>query len=406
MSAYAPFPRPVRHVHYLLLTVLLLFGGCGGKLYQVNPFDPAALRVRAVEQSENDLLARAAVPDADESQMIFGVPLYEQGIQPVWLEIENGTGNQIRFAPVGTDLEYFSPLEISYKNRGGFSKEGRSAMDKHFHELAMPRHINPGETASGFVLTHIRSGTKGFNVDLFGDEMNVNFTFFVTVPGLIPDHAEINFSDLYEPTDVLQLETDEIYGYLAKLPFYTTDAANAESGSPLNTALIGQGQYVLYALLRAGWRETARDESSKTIGIGDYYFFDRRQDTVFRYDGGSIEDGHYELRLWLSPVTADGTPVWLGQIRHFIDHRWIDTSPDPDVDNALWFIFQKLLYSETVLRFGWIKTGETVSINTPQTDFNVGTYFTRGIRGALWLSGDPISLRDVETLDWDDPIDP
>ena len=100
-----------RLVRYVLLIVLALTSGCGGKLYQVQPFDATAFRDRAVVQSESDILVRTTIPDANESQIIFGVPLYEQGIQAVWLEIENGTDKQLRYAPVGTDLEYFSPLE-------------------------------------------------------------------------------------------------------------------------------------------------------------------------------------------------------------------------------------------------------------------------------------------------------
>lgn len=393
-----------RLVRSVLLIVLALTSGCGGKLYQVQPFDATAFRDRAVVQSESDILVRTTIPDANESQIIFGVPLYEQGIQAVWLEIENGTDKQLRYAPVGTDLEYFSPLEVAYKNRGGFSDESRSAMDARFHEFAVPRYIDSGETVSGFIFTHLHPGTKGFNVDLFGDEMSVNFTFFVTVPGFIPDHVEIDFPGLYDQDEIRRVEMDELYDYLASLPINTTDAANEQTGSPLNTILIAKGDDILYALLRAGWRETVRGEGSAVLGGDDYYFLERQQDTIFRYNGSNADDGFYELRLWLSPAVVNDVPIWVGQMRHFVDHRWIDAAPDPDVDSALWYMFQKLWYSEALLKIGWIGTGAAIPIDEPKTDFQGSTFFTYGIRGAMWLSGDPVSLQDIEFLDWDDPL--
>jgi len=406
MSSHIRRSLLLRFVRYLLFVALALSGGCGGKLYQVQPFDASAIRDRAAVQSENDLLVRAAIPDARESQIIFGVPLYEQGVQAVWLEIENGTNSQLRYAPVGTDLEYFSPLEIAYKNRSGLSDEGRLAIDKRFYELAMPRYIAPGETASGFILTHLHPGTKGFNVDLFGDQKNVRFTFFVTAPGFIPDHAEIDFAGLYDPDEIRRVEMDGLYDYLASQPINSTDAANEQTGSPLNTILIAKGEDILYALLRSGWRETARGDRSTVIGSGDYFFLDRRQDTIFRYEGSNADDGFYELRLWLSPAVVNDVPIWMGQMRHFVDHRWIDAVPDLDVDSAMWYMFQKLWYSETLLKFGWIMSGEAAPIDEPHTDFQGSTYFTSGIRVAMWLSGDPVSLQDIEFLDWDDPFNP
>lgn len=375
-----------------MVLLALLLGGCGGGLYIAEPFEPASLDVRAVEQTKQGARVRAAVPGADETQAIFGLPLYEQGIQPIWLEVTNSTGQNLRYAPVGTDREYFSALEVAYMNRSGYSRESLRVMEERMLELAMPRDIEVGGTASGFVLTHLQPGTKGFNVDLFGDESGIRFTFFLDVPGFVPDHSEVEFEQLYAAEDVVQIATVDLYEYLRRAPHAAKDAAGNEAGSPINVVLIGQGPDLLYASLRAGWHEVAASATT-TAGSSDYFLFGRVQDVTFRYQGGA-NDGSYELRIWLSPATTGDVPIWLGQLRHVIDHRWIDATPDPDTESALFFLLQNLWYGESLMKHGWIRLG----------DASAGEeYFATNLRGVFWLSADPVELDAVDTVDWDYP---
>ena len=362
----------------VILTALLV--GCGGKLYVVEAYDVAPLLERAVAQSREGVRVSAAVPGADETQAVFGLRLYDQGIQPVWLEITNDTGRRLRYAPVGTDREYYSALEVAYMNRSGYSGESLRAMEAHMLELAMPRYVEPGETVSGFVLTHLEPGTKGFNVDLFGDEFAVRFTYFLDVPGFAPDHSEVEFTELYAAEDLTHIARADLYSYLQQLPHATNGA---------NVILIAPGESLLYASLRAGWQEMAASADR----LGGDVLFDRPQDATFRYVGGEV-DGYYELRIWLSPAVTDHAPIWLGQLRHIIDHRWVDPTEDPDKNNALFFLLQNLWYSETLLQHGWVRKPGAAAYEGE---------FDSDLISVLWLSSEPVELSAVEAVDWDLP---
>lgn len=403
MPSLASSARRARHREYrrqchsinnrlCFVVFLLLLSGCGGGLYIAESFEPASLDVRAVEQTKQGVRVKAAVPGADETQAIFGLPLYEQGIQPIWLEVTNSTGRKLRYAPVGTDPEYFSALEVAYMNRSGYSQEALRAMEEQMLELAMPRDIEVGDTASGFVLTHLQPGTKGFNVDLFGDEFGVRFSFFLDVLGFVPDHSEVELEQLYAAEDLVQIAAVDLYEYLRRAPHAAKDAAGNEAGSPINVVLIGQAHDLLYASLRAGWHEVAAPATT-TAGPSDYFLFGRVQDTTFRHEGGA-NDGSYELRIWLSPATTDDVPIWLGQLKHVIDHRWIDATPDPDTEGALFFLLQNLWYGESLMKHGWILLGAASGGEE---------YFATNLRGVLWISADPVELDAVDTVDWDYP---
>ena len=256
----------------VLVVCTWLLGACATKTWQHDANGTLLSKSRAQTQVENDLRVTAAVPGEAETETIFGLPLYKRGIQPVWLEIENRSAFPIRYAPVGTDRNYFSPLEVSYVHRSGYSNEAREQMDRYFYGIAMPRLIPPGETHSGFVFTHARPGTKGFNVDLFGPdpEQEYNFVFFIDVPGFTPDHASVDFDAMYTAHEIRSLDSAGLRKELAALPCCSSsDSSNSEDGDPVNVVLIGESNDVLYALLRADWLETASNSDATPGQVND-----------------------------------------------------------------------------------------------------------------------------------------
>ena len=112
------------------LAATVILTGCGGRAFIVEPAGDSQFRDRAIEKTDGEVTVRAAVLNPEETERVFGLSLYDQGIQPIWIEVVNGTNERIRYAPVGTDPEYFSPLEVSYKNRSGYSDEARDEMDR------------------------------------------------------------------------------------------------------------------------------------------------------------------------------------------------------------------------------------------------------------------------------------
>jgi hypothetical protein len=383
----------------LILVLAIGLAGCGGKAYVYEPVDTSHFLPTLEQQSEGPIRVSTSIPGREETARVFGIDLYARGIQPVWLQIENTGDSLARYAPVSTDPEYFAPLEVAYANRRGYSKEARVAMDERFHALAMPRYVQAGETRSGFVYTHADPGAKGFNVDVFSGGETYSFTFLMRVPGFEPDYAKLNLKEMYSGDDVPDYEPDALQEAIKNVPCCSGTDPGEESGEPINLVLVGEGEEVLRALLRSGWRETSVEEAAS---LQPRYLYGRQQDAIFRYEtlGG---DGFYELRFWKAPFRSGADAVYVGQARHFF--RWIGTVTrlDADVDNARNFAAQKLLYSQVIESTAWIAGDEVVPATSFWTTLINAPYFTDGYRFVVWLSGEPMSMLDIETRSWDAP---
>ena len=383
----------------LLVVLALALAGCGGKAYVYEPVDTGRFLSTTEEQAEGPVRVSTAVPGREETGRIFGIDLYDQGIQPVWLQIENTGDSLARYAPVSTDPEYFAPLEVAYVNRRGYSKEARNEMDERFHNLAMPRYIASGEIRSGFVFTHADPGAKGFNVDIFSGGESYNFTFLLRVPGFEPDYARLDSENLYPDENIVSLDEDGLQEAIRNLSCCSGDKLGEESGEPINLVLVGEGEELLRALLRSGWRETSVEEAA---ALQPQYLYGREQDAIFRYEtvGG---DGFYELRFWKAPFRSDSDEVYVGQARHFF--RWIGTINrlDADVDNARNFAAQKFLYGQALKRTAWIKGKEVVPVTSFWDTLIETPYFSDGYRVVAWLSAEPVSMFDIDVRSWDAP---
>lgn len=379
--------------------VAMTVSACATTPYSPGDVDSLDLRQRAQEQSEGEITVRAAVPGPEETRALFDLPLYDRGIQPVWLDIHNGTNSGIRYAPVGTDREYFAPLEVAYVHRGSFSDQGRADMNRYFYDNAMPRRIPAGETRSGFVFTHARPGTKGFNVDLFGPdrEHDVSFTFFIDVPGFEPDHSDVYFETLYEPDDIRDLDRDEFRAELPAMDLRTRDRDGGAGGAPINALVIGEGAVVLEALIRSNWVETPRPDAE--LASDSQLYLGRSADVVFRKNV-SADGERNELRFWLAPMRVDGLPVWLGQATHHIGLRKGRSQLDPDVDDAMTYFLQDIWYGQSLARYGWVRQPAAASIDAPLRTAEGDPYFTSGNVLVIWPSDEAVSMLEADALDW------
>jgi hypothetical protein len=377
-----------------------LLGACATAPYNPAELDSIPFRERAQTQVEGPVTVRAAVPGPEETRALFDLPLYEDAIQPVWLEVRNGTDSQIRYAPVGTDPEYFSPQEVAYVHRDRFSSEGKKKMNRYFYEMAMPRRIPPGETRSGFVFTHAHPGTKAFNVDLIGPsrDNDLSFTFFINVPGFAPDHSDADFKELYGPEQIRELTRDELRSEISAMNSQTRDASGKPQGAPINAVIIGEAEDVLQALIRSNWAETPRTEAE--LAADADYFFDRAADVVFRKNQ-SADGGRNELRFWLSPMRVEGSPVWMLQVTHHIGQGKGRAHLDPDIDDAAAFFLQDIWYGQSLARYGWAQGQGNVPYGSPKQTSTGATYFTSGYVAVMWLSGSAVSMLEAESLAWD-----
>jgi len=380
---------------------------CSLTPYEHGSVDAGSVKQRAVTQEQGTFVVSASVPSEEEAQQIFGIPIYQRGIQPVWLEITNNSNSRARLILSSIDREYFAPLEVAYMHKKYFSKQGWMDMEAFLFRNAMPRMIDAGETESGFVFTHASKGTKNFNVDIFHTDQVDNFeqfTFFIKVPGFVPDHAQVDFTELYPASAVVATDIDGFKEVLAALPCCTVSQKGDGQGQPVSVALVGEGKNILRALLRAGWSENAYKKDDIYLNNSAYYF-GRPPDGTFRKSRGKSTERN-ELSLWLSPFLVDGKTVWLGQVKHSIGRRYeigemfFGTSMDPDADDGRNYLIQNLWYSQSLLAFAITGTGFQVPVENPSLDFRGNPFFTDGIRIVMWVSGNPVALDDVRNLLW------
>ena len=387
-----------------LLLLAMLLAGCAGQPFQAPDVASAPFLERRLTDEEGPVRISVAVPDAAETEALFGMPLYDQGIQPVWIEVENNDTRRVRLSVWSVDPDYYSPLEVSWMNRKSYSKSGRAEMDRWFHDNAVQRLIASGETRSGFVFTHLEPGTKGFNVDVLATGQRAfNFTFFVPMAGFTPDYMAVNYDKLYTEDEYTNVDNlDDLRTALEALPCCATDESGTQRGIPMSVALVGTGEAVLRALMRANWQETELDAAS-TAAARQQHYNGRRPDGTFvklRADGSERK----ELRLWMTPIRIDDERVWLGQIGNLVGDRRQNAKRSiigPDIDTPMLALMQDFWYSQSLTGIGFVRASEPISPDEPQMTFTGYEYFTNGLRGMLWLSEDPIGLDEVENVDWE-----
>ncbi len=399
----------------LLLCLALLVTACAIRPYQNEGLAGAAFLQRAVVQTSGPITVRAAVPDREETTAITGLDLYDQGIQPVWLEVVNKGTDPARIANWSIDRDYFSPIEVAYMNRKQFNRGSYPEMERWFHASGLPRFVPAGETRSGLVYTHHRPGTKGFNLNVFsGGELH-DLTFFVPLPGFVADFMEVDFQALYTEEDSKELTLGQLRRVLEQeLPCCATDLAGELEGGPFNAVLVGTGTALRRALLRGDWVETAAGELDRAR---QQSFRGRQPDGIFtksRPDGNE----RIHLHLWLAPWRVGGEPVWLGQVYYWAgddsffariardsdlaDFRFTQffarESVIADLDGAQRFLLQNLWYNGSLLKAGYTGGIGVATVEEPRTTFGGSAYYTEGNRLVLVLSEQVVGLDEGEWI--------
>ncbi len=405
----------------LLLTLLL--AGCGLQPFHGTELAGASFLSRTITQSSGPVTVSVAVPDARETLALTGLDLYEQGIQPVWLRVDNHTENQARVALSSIDRDYFSPIEVAYMNRRRFSGSGYADMEKWFHDNRLRRMVPSGTANSGLVYTHLRPGTKGFNLDIFSGGENHSFTFFVPMPGFEADYTKVKFESLYSEDDIRQLDRASLVNVLLEeLPCCAHGPDAGSDGGPINVVVVASPLALRRGLLRGGWLETQADRE-ETEGARAHKFDGRGPDGIFYLDR---PDGNerINLHLWLSPWRMEGTPVWVGQVyyreieesflRGLADarairdsaflSRFMRESVVADIDSARRFLLQNLWYNQSLEAFGTVSGVGVATENEPLLTFDGIGYFTDGERIVLILSDSPVGLDEVHFLNYEEDL--
>lgn len=400
-----------RERHPVAVTVALCvscaLSGCATSPFVPSPIEGAGFVERSVTQVGRNMTLSAAVIGPNEVQSLLGVDLYAQGIQPVWLHAENRSRAPARIALWSIDNEYFTPFEVAWMNRKSFRKKDRPALELWLYNHGMPRRVPPGQSRSGLVFTHATTGTKGFNVDVYSNLTAESFTFFLPLPGFVPDFMDVDFANLYSNSEIQQVDIDELRSALEAYECCSVDSSGTQTGDPFNVVIVGTGAAVRRSLLRAGWEETG-EGSPDTALARTHYYRGRSPDGTFhksRPDGTERK----ELRLWLAPLRVEEDLVWLGQASldlsggtgpdSFADYRM-----DPDIDDARMFLAQDFWYSQSLARLALVSGVPPASIDAPAQNFHGAEYFTDGRRVVLFVSETPVAMDETILLQWAAPV--
>jgi hypothetical protein len=389
---------------------------------------------RAVVQQTDDLAVQAAVLDNHESDRFFGVPLAHRGIQPVWLQITNNSPEPYRLRLASIDRNYYPPLEAAYVNHFRVSRRflefgilallffpllillpfkvlGARVANRRMNAFFVGHGIGwglirPGTELSGFVFTTLDEGTKQFSVRLLGTSCHKDFAFSIPVPGLKVDFHSKRLDVLAHTGEVVECDEGELRKRLEAQPRSTTNRSGSREGDPLNLVVIGDFDTILTGF-GARWDETetislescARTAKAFLRGsryryspVSPLYVMGRSQDIALQKARQTINE-RLHLRLWITPLSFEGKPVWIGQVSRDIGVRftpktWNLTTHkiDPDVDDARDYVADDLMESGRVARVGYVKGVGAAEQSAPRHNLTGDPYFSDGLRAVAVFS--------------------
>jgi hypothetical protein len=391
--------------------------------YRPKPIDLVPFMDHAVSDTIGPVRVTVAALSPQESRAVFGVHMALQGIQPVWVRVENGDTLPLFYLRAGTDPEWFSPFEVYWLNRFWAPRAANHRLRNRLYQHLFTNPVPAGERKEGFVFTRLDEGVKSIDLDLVGvGEVAYSFNFSATVPGFRGDYEATAGRDLYPPDSIVWLESeDELRAALERLPCCTTNAEGDRLGDPLNLVVVGERNEVFPALSRRGWHPTEQTYAGaiwRTIRsfilrsryryspVSPLYVFGRRQDVSAQKARGTIHLRNH-ARFWETSLRYRGDRVWIGQVSRDIGVRFIWAIPptthkiDPDVDEARDGFIQELAYSQALARFAYVAGVGAAPLETPRRNLTGDPYFTDGFRAVLFFEPRPRSLADVQYLEWE-----
>jgi len=398
---------------WIFLAALTL-AGCG--TFNPQPIDTVDFKDRVTTSTQDGVTISAVALGPQEAQAVFGRPLFSEGIQPVWVEVENNTTEDIFLMQLFFDPLHYTPAEAAFISHISFSGDVNTQIDAHFEEHGLEAGVKAGTRQEGFLFVTPDLGAKVLNFVFVGDNTEIDQTMVVVVPGLAIE--ETNPSDLYGPDDITNLTTrSELWAAIEALPCCVTDATGTVEADPLNFVLIGTEEVTYSSLIAAGWDETETVTSASAVRttmsflfgsayryspISDLYVFGRKQDGAFQITRADIDERNH-LRVWLTPLQFQGRPVWVGAISRDIGviMSGIGTTHkiDPDVDAERWYLAQSFARAQALSRIGYAPGGPVSLPDNPRSSVEPkNIFYSDGERIVLELSDSSIGLDEIDIL--------
>ena len=405
-----------------VLVMALAASGCA--TFRPVAIEDVNFKDRAQSQTNDDVTVSVTVLSADESRQLFGVPLDEHGIQPVWLRIDNRSEHDYLFVPAGVDPNYFSAQEVAWANRSRFAAADRRAMEAHLDRHSMGAYVPRGGSREGFVHATWDQGVKYVGVQLFRLGGSQQFDFVVDIPGFEADYHQVDWDTIVPPESRQAVSLAELRALLAALPCCVLGPDLETPGDPLNIVVVGPPGKVFPPFARRGWDVTETITGSavwrtiasslfgsryETSPVSPLFFNGRSQDIALQRARGTVDERNH-LRLWLTPYRLDGKQVWVGQISRDIGVRLssktlVTHKIDPDVDEARDYLLQDILLSGNLAGFGYVEGVGLAAADAPRYNFTLDPYFTDGLRLVLILDGQYVPADRLRMMGWETPIE-
>ena len=143
-------------------------------------------------------------------------------------------------------------------------------------------------------------------------------------------------------------------------------------------------------------------------GAGQFVF-ERQPDAVALKRAQAGAPANW-VRLWSVPVRLQGQPVFVAQVGRPVGGRFLPEESNarrlhPDVDEARNLFVQDMMYSGGLERLGFVTGVGAVSRTQPRVVANGASYYTDGLRAVLFFATRPLTLSDVQLLDWEPLLD-
>ncbi|MDR7135522.1 hypothetical protein J2X06_002731 [Lysobacter niastensis] len=360
--------------------------------------DDSALRARATVATANgqDVRVGAVVVGEETSRKMFGPDIDKANVVPVWIEVENRSPQPLWLLRSGTDPDYFSPLEVAWSMHKTLAGATNASIDEHIQELAFDNPIPPGATHSGVIFINPQGGTTLVNIDLFGRKTLVPFSLFLHPddhdgpPPLTFQHPQAQVTDYHD--------LDALRSALERLPCCATDASGSVQGDPLNVVFIGTMADLGAASIRRNYRRDARESDTAQRVFG------REPDIVARKRAQTGAPATW-VRLWATPMQFDGKPVFVAQVGRPVGGRFSSGNTagvvlHGDVDETRNLLVQDMMYSGGLEKLGFVTGVGEAAEASPRSAFEGARYHTDGLRAVMFFAARPLSLSDVQILDW------
>jgi hypothetical protein len=415
--------RMLNNLSRIIGFVILIAGLSGCSTFQPQPQATDSFLERKSVKTSGDVTVSAVVPSVKENAVIFGVKITKKRIQPIWIEVDNRSDEELLLLPILIDQDYYAPMEVAYKFRNKWSKAKSQEKADFFVSMHMPHYIPPNTVASGYVYGRKESGIRYAQIMLLRDEHEpLQYSFALQIPGVQADYERVDFENLYTEDEMIHInDPDALREALQKMPRCTVDKKGKNEGDPLNLVMIGVAEAAGPAFAQRNWGITEEirwgtlwkttkafftGSKYQSSPVSSLYVFGRRQDTALQKIRGSIHERNH-LRMWLTPIVYKEMNVWIGQISRDIGVRFtsktiITHKIDPDVDSARLYLAQDLLLTQHVQTIGYVEGVDKAPQETPRKNLTGDPYFTDGLRLVTIISPELVHDDDLQMIEWAD----